>query len=550
MSVEGQRMEPIWQSSYPPGLHWAHQPVASTLDEQFRRAVDTHGDHVFLEFTGGTFTFAQLGDLVERAASGLRALGVGPGSHVAIHLPNVPQYVITLFAVARTGAVAVNLSPLDAEREIAHKLAIGEATVVVSFAGLHQKLPARDDLLVVLAGPSDFAPATDVAAGTAPIPFARLLAPSAPATWPAVRPAALAVLQFTGGTTGVPKAAMLTHANLTAAMSIYDTWIGGREDPGDSGHRILTVLPLFHIYALTAVMLPALRRGETLILKARWDTDDILDTIANARPTAFYGVPTMYTALLASPRAATTDFSSLRVCSSGGAPLPRELQQGFTRRSGVDLVEGWGMTETCSAGTSTPRDKLKPGSAGVPLPGIALEIRDLNDPTREMPLGEKGEVCVRGPNITCGYYKNEQANDTAFVDGFLRTGDIGYLDEEGYVFFVDRAKDLIISSGYNVYPRLIEEAVMEHPSVLEVTVIGVPDTYRGEMAKAFVVRRAGAAEFTLDELRRFLDDKLGRHELPGALEFRTQLPRSPVGKLVRKPLVDEERARVAAMAPG
>ena len=541
-------MAPLWQSSYRPGLRWDFQPPPSTLDGEFVRAVEAYGEKVFLEHGRGALTYAELGVLVERAASGFRALGVGPGSHVALHLPNVPQYAIALFAVARAGGVAVNLSPLDAEREIAHKLVVGEATVVVSWAGLHDKLPQRDDLVVVIAGPDDLGGEAPAWQGSGPVPFAHLLAASAPQDWPAVQPGDLAVLQFTGGTTGVPKAAMLTHANLTAAMSIYDAWVEAEEEPERQGHRILTVLPLFHIYALCAILLPTLRRGETLILKTRWDTDDILDTIARAQPTAFYGVPTMYNALLAAPRAGEIDYSSLRICTSGGAPLPRELQQGFMRRTGVTLIDGWGMTETCSAGTTTPRRKSKPGSAGVPLPGIELQIRDLGDLRREVGQGEKGEVCLRGANVTSGYYRNEAANADCFVDGFLRTGDIGYLDEEGYVFLVDRSKDLIISSGFNVYPRLIEEAVMEHPSVLEVTVIGVPDPYRGEMAKAFVVLRGGAAPFTLDALRAFLDDKLGRHELPGALEFRDQLPRTPVGKLAKKPLVDEERAKAAASA--
>ena len=549
---------PLWQNTYRKGLRADFSPTPSTLIDEFRAAVAAYGETIYLEFAGRSWSYARFGTLVENAAAGLRALGIGEGWHVALHMPNVPQYAIALFAVLRVGGVVVNLSPLDAEREIAHKLAIGEARAVISFSGLHEKIPRRPDLLLVIAGMDDLGHAPD---GAPPPPdedagvhhFGRLLA-AAPAVeeptveaWPTASPGDLAVLQFTGGTTGVPKAAMLTHANLTAAMAIYCAWFEAEEDE-PAQHRVLTVLPLFHIYALSCILLPAMRSGQTLILKARWDTDDILDTIASSRPTAFYGVPTMFTALLASQRASDTDLSSLRICSSGGASLAPELLRAFRSRTGLNLNDGWGMTETCSAGTATPRRKPKLGSAGVPLPGIDVRIRDLENLRREVPRGEKGEICVRGPNIISGYYRNDDANADGFVDGYFRTGDIGYFDEDGYLFIVDRRKDMIISSGYNVFPRIIEEAVLEHPAVLEAIVIGVPDTYRGEMAKAFVVLRQGMPAFRLEELRAFLSDRLGRHELPGALEFRDQLLKTVIGKLARKPLVDEERAKAAASA--
>ncbi len=541
---------PPWQSTYPTGLRWDMPIPSTTVDDELRAAVTAHGDRPYLEFGGHVLSFAECDRLVERAASGFRAIGVGPGCHVALHLPNVFQYPIAFFAVLRAGGVVVNLSPLDAAREIAHKLAVGEARIVVSFAGLHAGLPSdRPDLTVVIASPDDFGreppPLGD--AGSGPVPFSALLAPAPAATeWPTRQPGDLAVLQFTGGTTGQPKAAMLTHANLTAALSIYHLW--NTEPDGPREHRVVTVLPLFHIYALSCILLTTLRTGYMLILKPRWDTDDILDTITRLRPTVFFGVPTMYRAMMASPRARETDFSCFSLFSSGGAQLPLELQNGFARLTGQTLYEGWGMTETCSAGTGSPRDRAKAGAAGVPLPGVLLQIRDLADPHRVLPPGEKGEVCIRGPNVVSGYYRNEAANAESFVDGFFRTGDVGTLDEEGYLFLVDRLKDMIISSGFNVYPRLIEEATLEHPAVAEVTVIGVPDAYRGEKAKAFVVLRPDASPFTLDDLRSFLADKLGRHELPGALEFRDQLPKTAVGKAWKKPLVDEERARAAAEA--
>ena len=535
---------PLWQSSYRSGLRADFAPAPATIPGEFRASVEAHSENACLEYGGRSWTYAALGALVENAAANLRGLGIGPGSHVALHLPNVPHYVVAFFAIIRAGGVVVNMSPLDAEREITHKLAIGQARAVISFAGLHDKVPQRADLLLIVAAPSDFDEGTPGQADSGPLSFAQLLRPAPAIAAVPITPDDLAVLQFTGGTTGVPKAAMLTNANLTAASAIYRAWIDAEEDE-PVRHRVLLVLPLFHIYALSCILLPATRSGHTLILKARWDTDDILDTIASSRPTVFYGVPTMYTALLASPRCGDADLSSLRICSSGGASLAAELLRGFSSRTGLNLVDGWGMTETCSAGTATPRRRAKAGSAGVPLPGIDMRIRDLETLRRDMPRGEKGEICLRGPNIIGSYYQNEAANAAGFVDGYFCTGDIGYFDEDGYLFIVDRRKDMIISSGYNVFPRIVEEAVLEHPAVQEAVVIGVPDTYRGEMAKVFAVLRQGKAAFTLEELRAFLSDRLGRHELPGALEFRAQLPKTAVGKLDRKPLLEEERAKAA-----
>jgi long-chain acyl-CoA synthetase len=340
---------------------------------------------------------------------------------------------------------------------------------------------------------------------------------------------------------------MLTHSNLTSTISIYDAWgkIPGAE-LHDGDERIIMALPLFHIFALGTIMTRAVRHGFTLILKPRWDTEDILNTIDKAKPRTFSGVPTMYRAMASHPRAKTVDFSSLHYCGSGGAPLPAELKEEWQKLTGVELLEGWGMTETAPAGTANIPEKTRSGSAGVPLPGVELEIRDLDDPHRKMPPGERGEMCIKGPNVFQGYYKQDQATAESFVDGFFRTGDIGYLDEDGFLYIVDRKKDMILSGGFNVYPRNIEEAIYEHPAVEEVIVIGIPDTYRGESAKAFVTLRPGHAVFTLDELRDFLNDKLARYELPAALEFREVLPKTAVGKLWKKPLVDEERAKAAA----
>jgi long-chain acyl-CoA synthetase len=543
-------MSQPWERSYPEGVDWNAPLPVSTLTAELDASIERFAAVPFLEIMGFSIDFRTFGALVERAARGFRALGVKPGVHVALHLPNIPHYPIAFYGVLRAGGVVTNLSPIDAEREIAHKIKAADIEIVVSFADFLPKLPVNQPgLRIVSCTPTDLLPAPTPAMPEdpfEPVPFAALLDPARPRSepWPVARPEDLALLQFTGGTTGLPKAAMLTHANLTAAISIYDAWGAMPETRLHEGNeRIIMVLPLFHIFALGTIMTRAVRCGFTLILKPRWDTEDVLNTIDRAKPASFFGVPTMYRAMASHPRAKTVDFSPLRYCASGGAPLPAELKEEWQNLTGVELLEGWGMTETAPAGTANLPNTGRIASAGVPLPGIEMEIRSLDDPHKKMPAGERGEMCIKGPNVFQGYYKQPEATGEAFIDGFFRTGDIGYFDEDGFLYIVDRKKDMILSGGFNVYPRNIEEAIYEHPGVEEVIVIGIPDSYRGESAKAFITLRPGASPFTLDELRGFLDDKLARYELPSAVEFRDVLPKTAVGKLWKKPLVDEERAK-------
>lgn len=551
---EQQSMPQLWEQSYPEGLRWNADLPVSTLTAELDVSLKRFATVPFLEIMGSVIDFQTFGMLVERVARGFKALGVGKGSHVALHLPNIPQYALAFYAAMRNGAVVVNLSPLDAERELAHKIEVADVGFVCTFADFLPKLPqGKPGLRLITCGLADLlptAPMPEIPADPAvPVPFRALLNPAlpAPGAWPVAQPQDLALLQFTGGTTGFPKAAILTHANLTASASIYDEWShmpGAEQTDGDE--RIITTLPLFHIYALGTLLVRGVRHGFTLYLKPRWDTDDILNTIERIKPTSFAGVPTMYRAMASHPRAAQVDFSSLRYCASGGAPLPAELKAEWLKLTGLELLEGWGMTETAPAGTANLPDRDKVASAGVPLPGIDLVIRSLDDPHKPMPTGERGEICIKGPNVFQGYYKQEEATKQSFIDGYFRTGDIGYFDAQGFLYIVDRKKDMILSGGFNVYPRNIEEAIYEFPPVEEVVVIGIPDTYRGESAKAFVTLKPGAKPFTIDELRGFLDDKLARYELPVAVEIRDALPKTAVGKLWKKPLVDEELAKAKA----
>ena len=375
-----------------------------------------------------------------------------------------------------------------------------------------------------------------------------------PAQWPAIDVEDIALLQYTGGTTGLPKGAMLTHGNLTAAVSIYDVWgKAARAERGDPVERVICVLPLFHIFALTVVMLSCIRRGHLISLHQRFDVESVMRDIEVKRATYFPGVPTMWIAIAALPDLDRRDFSSLRSAGSGGAPLPVEVAKVFERKVGMKLRSGWGMTETCPAGTAHPENGPdKPASVGVALPGIEMDVVSLEDPTKVLPTGEVGEIRIRGPNVTKGYWNKPTETAEAFVGDRFLTGDIGYVDDEGYFFLVDRKKDMIISGGFNVYPQMIEQAIYTHPSVHEVIVIGIPDDYRGEAAKAFIKLRDGAAPFSLEELRAFLTGKIGKHELPAAVEFVDELPRTPVGKLSRHELrkTQPETAKQQQLAAG
>jgi long-chain acyl-CoA synthetase len=460
-----------------------------------------------------------------------------------------------LFAAAKSGARAVLLSPLDSERALTHKLKDSEARTLVTtnFASLMpMALKLLDDGVIDRLIVGD-----DAAFGSGPVPLvpipnrhdvislASFMAEGPlPSSWPAVAPEDIALLQYTGGTTGTPKGAILTHANLTMAVDIYDAFLipQGLSIPGKD--RIICVLPLFHIYALTTILLRHIRNGNEILLLVRFDVDSVLRCIEEKRATSLSGVPTMWIALSSAPGIEKRDFSSLRNCTSGGAPMPIEVAERCKRIFGRRLTGGWGMTETSPAGTHLPATgPEKPGTIGVPLPGIEMGVVSLTDPRQALAPGEIGEIRIKGPNVTQGYWKRPDEGKTAFADGYFLTGDVGHMDADGFFFLVDRKKDMIISGGFNVYPQIIEQAVYEHPDIEEAIVIGVPDAYRGEAAKAFVKLRAGSAPLTLERLQAFLKDKVGKHEMPTALEIRDALPRTPVGKLSRLELREEERRK-------
>ena len=564
-----------WIKSYPVGIRWDAEIRTGPVQDILRETAAKYPDRSAIDFMGRRITYRELGDLTDRAACGLQRLGVGPGVHVGLFLPNTPHYLIAFFGVLKAGGTAVNYSPLDAAKVLEHKIEDSRTDILMTLdlSALYPQMAAmlgttRLKTLVVgslaeMAGDPQAVAAqmkaakqiADVLPDERQITFAQLLDNDGRyEEHPVADPSdAIAVLQYTGGTTGLPKGAMLTHANLTAAARQAWATTGGNPPVLDEGQeRMLAVLPPFHIYALTVNMLFAILAGAEIIQHERFDPKAVLADIENKKVTVFCGVPTMFTALIHHPDTPGRSLRSLKYCGSGGAPLPVEVAEQFEAITGVTPCEGWGMTETSPTGTFTPGQadaKRKVGSCGVPSPGIVIRFLSVDDPTQYVPLGERGEICIHGPNVMKGYWNKPDATaDTMTADGFLRTGDVGYMDEDGYVFIVDRTKDMLLCSGYNVYPRVLEEAVYKHPAVEEVAVIGIPDEYRGQSPKAFVKLKNGVDAFSLKELQSFLKDKLGKHEMIHALEIRAELPKTAVGKISKKDLQDEERNRMRASA--
>jgi long-chain acyl-CoA synthetase len=548
---------------YPPGVRWDDAIARGALPDLLAQAVRDFGARTAIEYRERPISYAGLEQLAEIAGAAFLRAGYGKDSTVALFLGNTPDHPVNFFGALKAGARLAHLSPLDGEIALAHKLTDSGARVLVT-SNLTALLPIALKFLdkglidrLVVCEDDHWG---KVGAPQAPIPVHPAIVTykqfadgaTAPARWPAIDIDDVALLQYTGGTTGLPKGAMLSHGNLTAAVSMYDVWgKAARARRGDTVERVICVLPLFHIYALTVVLLSSIRRGNLISLHQRFDVQAVMRDIEVKRATSFPGVPTMWIAIAALPDLDKRDLSSLASCVSGGAPLPVEVAKILERRVGMQLKSGWGMTETCSPGTSHPKEGPdKPGSIGLMMPGVELDVVSLDDPTRALPPGETGEIRIKGPNVTRGYWNRPAETAEAFVGDRFLTGDIGYMDEDGYFFLVDRKKDMIISGGFNVYPQMIEQAIYAHPGVHEVIVIGVPDEYRGEAAKAFIRLRDGAKPFALEELRAFLAGKLGKHELPAAVEFVADLPRTSVGKLSRHELRGRQPTEQKKVASG
>ena len=538
------------------------------LHEYLRAHARERGGSPACIWYGHATSWDELDRASDAFAARLQALGVKKGEPVVLFLNNCPQYLVAHFGIQKIGAIVCPSGPLNKEHELAYQVNDLKARVIVAAAPLlpvvrkvqpessleHVFVVHYADLLPAepaLDLPPELAAERKAGRATAEgcEDFLAVMRADARPQPVAIDMDDVALMTYTSGTTGLPKGAMLTHANLTSASAQYYESTRGEPPILEEGkERFLVVLPLFHIFALSAAMLLGVRLGAALVLHTRFDVDAVMNELAASRISVFPGVPTMYTAILSHPKAREMDLRSLKFCGSGGAPLPVEVEQRFFELTGCHLNEGWGMTETSPVGTFTPaRGLRKAGSCGMPLPQVRIKLVSLDDPSKDVTaFGEAGELCIKGPNVMKGYWNNPKATaDSMTSDGYFRSGDVAKMDADGYLYIVDRTKDMLLCGGYNVYPRVLEEAVYEHPSVAEVCVIGIPDEYRGQSPKAFVKLKDGAPELTLDELKAFLKNRLGKHEMIGALEIRAELPKTPVGKLSKKDLVDEEARKRA-----
>jgi len=552
-----------WLRAYPPGVRWdasfPEEPVTRTLEA----SVERYPDRPCLDFLGKRYTYREVGELGRRAAKGFAALGVRAGVRVGLMLPNCPYYVIAYYGVLAAGGTVVNINPLYAERELRHLVGDAGCGIVVTLdlkltcdvlAKLHDDHPLKTlvvcPMAAILPFPKNLLYRAFKRGDTATIPagkhcvrFAELVDNDG-----AMPPVAIdarrdvAVLQYTGGTTGLPKGAMLSHANLVANMRQCLAWFP-RFRPGEE--RALAVLPFFHVFAMTVVMNLSLAVGAEIILMPRFSLRDLLRTIHRRKPTTFPGVPTLFTAINNAKDLRRYNLRSIRSCISGGAPLPVEVKAQFEALTGCVLVEGYGLSEASPVIACNPLEGVnKPGSVGLPLPGTEVEIVSLEDPDRVLSVGERGEVVARGPQVMLGYWGKPEATAEVLRRGRLRTGDVGFLDADGYLFLVDRIKDVVIAGGYKIYPRIVEEAIYQHPKVHECIVLGLPDPYRGQTVKAYVVVREGE-RLGEEELVAFLRQRLSAIEMPKLIEFRASLPKTLIGKASKQALLEEEAARAA-----
>ena len=540
LGIYGRRVEP--EIEVPPG----------SLHDLFERAVEEHREKTALSFFGTEVSFSRLAEMVEKMAAALAASGVGKGDRVALMLPNCPQYVVSFFATVRLGAIVTQLNPMYVEREIEHILNDSGAETIVVYTDMYPRVKAilpdtglRNVVVVDFQGEPD-----GLYEGHHGFDeFVNMDAEAAPEA--EIDPAEdVAVLQYTGGTTGVSKGAMLTHRNLIA--NVHQTLeIFLSDSPAfDDNQKVIGVLPFFHIYGLTCVMVFGLVQGLNQLLVPRFDVEQVLELVRDEEPTMLSGVPTMYMALVSSGEELSEyGFDKVEIFNSGGASLPVNLLRSFEEKAGRPLFEGYGLSEASPVTHNNPpfTGHGREGSIGVPIPSTDCKIVDVDTGEREMPVGESGELLIHGPQIMKGYWNMPEETEKTLEDGWLHTGDVAQMDADGYFYIVDRKKDMIVASGYNVYPREIEEVLFEHPDVAEAVAVGIPDEYRGETVKAFVVMKQGK-DTSEEEVLAFCKERLAPYKTPKGVEFRDELPKSTVGKLLRRVLADEEREKTAAVS--
>ena len=556
-------MEKIWLKHYEPGVPESVEYPQISLFKMLEDSASRFGALPAVSFMGRVITYNEFLTLTKEFAAALESLGVKKGDRVAIHLPNCTQFPIAFYGVLALGAVAVPCNPMYVARELIYQLNDSQTETIITLTRFYKmikdlqpqtglkniivtnikdyfpgmlrflytvaKEKKEEDRVKVEAGDYNFLDLIKKHKGKKPKPVE-------------VFPEDRAVFMYTGGSTGVSKGAVLQHRNLLANAIQLKAWC---TDLKEGKEAFLAVLPYFHSYGMTtALNLPVLT-GNKMILLPRFVLADVLKTIDKEKPTLFPGVPTMYVAINNAPDLQKHNVRSIRVCNSGAAPLPVEVQQQFEKITGGKLVEGYGLSESSPVTHSNPiYGKNKVGSIGLPIVDTEMKIVDLETGETELPIGEIGELCVRGPQVMEGYLNMPEETAHSLRDGWLYTGDIARVDEEGYTYIVDRKKDMVIAGGYNIYPRDIEEVLYTHPKILEAAVAGISDPYRGETLKAYIVLKEGET-LTEEEVIAFCKENLAAYKVPKLVEFRSELPKTMVGKILRRVLREEELKKVS-----
>jgi len=551
--VEGSEVNRIWLKSYDPHvrpeLEYPEEPLFKILEN----SAEKYPEKIALDFIGKTLTYKEVNELSDRIAGFLRKMGVKKGDKVIVNLPNTPHYVISYYGILKAGGVVVQCNPLYTERELRHIAENSEAKIafVVETAYPNIKPLLSEGVIekIIICRIEDYLPSllyflyrlkkekVNVEINERTIFWKDAVSHSPSKEKADVNPKEdVAVFQYTGGTTGLPKAVMLTHFNLVANALHVVSWL-----PDASEKDIfLGALPYFHVYGMTTSMNAPIMLGcKIVLIPDPRDIPRILKSIQKHRVTVFCGVPTLFNAINQHPDTPKYDLKSIRACISGSAPLPIEVKREFERITGGKLVEGYGLSETSPVTHANPINGVnKEGSIGIPFPDTIAVVVD--EEGRILPLGEVGELAIKGPQVMKGYYKMEEETKKALINGWLLTGDMAKIDEDGYFYIVDRKKDVIIAGGYNIYPREVEEVLYEHPAVVEAAVVGVPDPYRGETVKAYIVLKPEyRGKVSQEEIIGFCRERMAAYKVPRMVEFRDELPKSAVGKILRRVLKEE-----------
>ncbi|TFB24975.1 long-chain-fatty-acid--CoA ligase [Filobacillus milosensis] len=559
----GVELSKPWFKHYPEEvpktIEYDNRPLHDVLED----TATNYPDKVAIHFLGKELTYQEVYDSAKKFASYLQDLGLEKGDRVAIMLPNTPQSVIAYYGALLGGGIVVQTNPLYTERELEYQLKDSGAKFLVCLdillpratnvkdqtdvkdiivTGIKDYLPFPKNLIYPFIQKREYNIVVKPEHGGGTHLWTKMLdEASGQYEKHDIDPLEdLALLQYTGGTTGYPKGVMLTHRNLVANTQMSSKWIFRAEYGKET---VLGILPFFHVYGMTAVMNLSVMMAQKMILVPKFDVDTVLKLIDKQKPTLFPGAPTIYIGLLNHPKISNYDLSSIEACLSGSAPLPVEVQQQFEKVTGGKLVEGYGLTESSPVTHSNLiYENRRAGTIGLPWPDTDSKVFK-PETLEEMPVGEVGEIAVKGPQIMKGYWNRPEETANTIKDGWLLTGDMGYMDEDGYFYVVDRKKDMIIAGGFNIYPREVEEVLYEHEAISEAVVAGIPDPYRGETVKAYIVLKDGKS-LTEEELDQYCRENLAAFKVPKLYEFRKELPKTAVGKILRRKLVDEEKEKM------